>query len=384
MTRHRFDNLERRLLRAVRGDDYTRREGECRLAPEWLILCINNFCNLHCRMCDVGLGASDTVFYANLIGDHPQNMSLDLLNTILDQAAVFRPAPRIGLAYTEPLIHARILDFCEAIARRRQFVSITTNGYLLPKLAGDLVACGVDHITVSVDGSEAVHDRVRRCDGSFSRLYEGVETLNQAKSKANRQTPVVQFSYTLTDENYTDMVNFVKQVAPLQPDRLVFSHLNFISAEMAHVHNMTYQRDLRVVRSNLGDMDLGGIVLADMGQALRELKAYVGSMAKPPRLTIVPDLSDLRELEVFYRKPLTFIGSRRCTDPWRLMMIKTDGVVIPAHGRCFNFPVGRVTDRPLKEIWNSDRYLELRGILKSAGGMLAACSRCCRVIGKPR
>ena len=229
-----------------------------------------------------------------------------------------------------------------------------------------------------------MHDRVRRCDGSFSRLYEGVEKLNHAKAKANRQTPVVQFSYTLTDENYTDMVNFVKQVAPLQPDHLIFSHLNFITAEMAHVHNATYQRDLRVVRSNLGDMDLGRIVLEDMGQALHELKAYVGSLAKPPRLTIVPDLSDLRELEVFYRKPLTFIGGRRCTDPWRLMMIKTDGVVIPAHGRCFNFPVGRVTERPLKEIWNSDRYVELRGVLKNAGGTLPACSRCCGVIDKPR
>ena len=75
MTRHRFDNLERRLLRAVRGDDYTRREGECRLAPEWLILCINNFCNLHCRMCDVGLGASDTVYVVEIRFSIPQARS---------------------------------------------------------------------------------------------------------------------------------------------------------------------------------------------------------------------------------------------------------------------------------------------------------------------
>ncbi|MFQ5754132.1 MAG: radical SAM protein, partial [bacterium] len=130
----RIQNLQRKFLRTILGDDYTRSENTCRAAPEWLVLCINNFCNLHCKMCDVGLDEKHTVFYANLIGKNPQNMTLQLLNTILEQAESFWPRPRIGLAFTEPLVHVHILDFCRAIAQRGFYCSITTNGYLLPQL----------------------------------------------------------------------------------------------------------------------------------------------------------------------------------------------------------------------------------------------------------
>mgnify|MGYP001301817469 CR=1 FL=1 len=54
------------------------------------------------------------------------------------------------------------------------------------------------------------------------------------------------------------------------------------------------------------------------------------------------------------------------------MMVKTDGIVIPAHGRCYDFPVGNLTDTPLEELWNNARFLEFRKLLKHAGGTLPA------------
>ena len=66
-----------------------------------------------------------------------------------------------------------------------------------------------------------------------------------------------------------------------------------------------------------------------------------------------------------------------------MMMIRTDGTVIPAHGRCYNFPVGNVTERPLPELWNNTRFRTFRQTLREAGGTLPACARCCGVIGKP-
>ena len=111
------------LVHAILGDDYDRPDGHCRLGPEWLVLVVNNFCNLHCRMCDVGLGESASVFWTHMIGDDRRNMSLEMLVTILDQASAFRPRPRIGLAFTEPLIHPRIVDFCRAAVDRGFFCS---------------------------------------------------------------------------------------------------------------------------------------------------------------------------------------------------------------------------------------------------------------------
>jgi Fe-coproporphyrin III synthase len=383
ITRHRLDNVRRRALRRVRGDDYDRNDGRCLAAPEWLVLVVNNFCNLRCKMCDVGLHDTRSVFYAHLIGTDPRNMSLELLETVLAQASRFSPRPRVGLAFTEPLIHKHIVAFCRAIVRAGFFCSITTNGYLLPRLAEELVEIGVHEIVVSVDGPAAVHDSIRGRAGSFRRLFDGVTELNRARTEARRKQPVVRFSYTLTDENYEHMLDFVKEVERLRPASFNFSHLNFISSEMADVHNARWRDVLPVTRSNLGSIEPGAIPLAPMWDALQELKAYARSHDSLPPVTIVPDLSSPSRLETYYRRPLQFVGGRRCTDPWRMLMIRTDGTVIPAHGRCYDVPVGQIREEPLTSIWNNDAFRDFRRLLQENDGTLPACARCCGVIGKP-
>ncbi|MCA1553755.1 MAG: radical SAM protein, partial [Chloroflexi bacterium] len=194
-----LDRVRRRITRAALGDDGTRSDGRCRLAPQWLVLGINNICNLKCKMCDVGLGDHSTVFWANLIGDQPQNMTLELLNEILRQAKAFHPRPKIGLAFTEPLIHPRILDFCRAIVSAGFYCQITSNGSTLPRLADPLVEIGVHELVISVDGPPAVHDHIRGRAGTFAKVYEGVERLNAAKARRNTATPSLRFSFTITD-----------------------------------------------------------------------------------------------------------------------------------------------------------------------------------------
>src|SRR5215211_5840287 len=130
-------------------------------------------------------------------------------------------------------------------------------------------------------------------------------------------------------------------------------------------------------------MDIGAIPIATMWDALQELKAYSRSQASLPPVTIVPNLATPSALETYYRRPLEFVGGRHCTDPWRMLMIRTDGTVIPAHGRCYNVPVGQVVTEPLTSIWNSAPFQGFRRLLQENGGTLPACARCCGVIGKP-
>lgn len=379
----RFATLYRRTAALVAGDDVDRADGRCRLGPEWLVLVVNNFCNLHCRMCDVGLGESASVFWTHMIGDDRRNMSLEMLRAILEQASDFRPRPRIGLAFTEPLIHPRIVEFCRAVVGRGFFCSITSNGFMLPQLADTLVDAGLSEITVSIDGPEEVHDRVRGRAGSFRRLYEGIEKLNEAKRRRRVSHPRIRLSYTITDENATAMVAFVRAVEPLQPSALCFSHLNFITDEMAAAHNASYGGPYAVARSNLGTIEPERIDLDAMWRALAELKAYARSRPGFPALVIVPDLAARSDLDVYYREPMTFVGGRSCTDPWRMMMVRTDGTVIPAHSRCYNVPLGNIGETTLSAMWNNAQALAFRRTLKAAGGTLPACARCCGVIGKP-
>jgi MoaA/NifB/PqqE/SkfB family radical SAM enzyme len=377
----RLVTLQQKMAVRVFGEDAERADGRCRFAPEVLVLCINNFCNLKCRMCDVGIGEKASVFWANMIGDDPGNMSLDLLRQVLDGAQEFRPLPRIGLAFTEPLIHVQILDFCREIKQRGFFCTITSNGFMLPQRAEALADIGVDEITISIDGPAEIHDRIRGRKGSFARLYDGIEKLHVARARTGQATPVVGISTTITDLNYGHLRACLEAIAPLRPSIVNFAHLSFITDGMAAAHNAHYDGDLHVEHSCLGEMDLGSIDLARLADEIGAAKAF--AHAEGLAVTFHPDLTTVEQLARYYREPEQYIGGRRCTDPFKMMMVKTDGTVIPAHSRCYNYPVGRVHDTPLLAIWNNARYTAFRRLLHYEGGTLPGCMRCCGVVGKP-
>jgi radical SAM protein with 4Fe4S-binding SPASM domain len=373
------DKVARRILRP----DVEQSDGRCRFAPEWLILCINNFCNLKCRMCDVGIGEQASVFYANMIGADPGSMSIEMLRRVLDSAAEFRPRPRIGLAFTEPLNHARILDFCNEISSRGFFSSMTSNGFMLPQRAEGLVKSGLDQITISVDGPPELHDTIRGRKGSFARLYEGIEKLNEAKARTGKSTPLVRISATVNDLNYRDLRNLLRALAPLRPEHINIGHLSFITPEMADAHNAIYSGDLHVGRSCVGEMDLAVIDPAELAVEIASAREFAAQQDPPLYVTFHPDLRTAEELEQYYHRPEEYVGGRRCTDPFKMMMVNTDGTVIPAHSRCYNYPVGNIKETSLTQIWNNARYVAFRQMLHQAGGTLPACTRCCGVIGKP-
>jgi len=58
-------------------------------------------------------------------------------------------------------------------------------------------------------------------------------------------------------------------------------------------------------------------------------------------------------------------------------MIKSDGSVIPAHGRCYNLTIGNIYNDDLNKIWNGEIIKKFRLNLNKNGGLLPACSRCC-------
>ena len=277
-----WTQLRRRWAHLTTGDDYARGDGFCRLPPRWLAVCINNHCNLKCRMCDVGLGDRSTMFWANFIGDAPQNMSEDLLQEILLAASAFRIPPKIALAATEPLIH---------------------------------------------------------------------------------------------------LLDFVRSVSPLKPKRILISHLNFINSEIAAKHNQRHSGDLPVICSNLGTMHPGDFDTEAIWRGIQALNREARGRGSA-QVHQTPKLGSKKEVDRYYKEPTRFVGDRCCTDPWNSMWIKTDGTVNPAHGRCYNFPVGHIPSEDLSSIWNSGRFVEFRQKLLRAGGALPACARCCGTIGK--
>jgi cyclic pyranopterin phosphate synthase len=83
----------------------------------------------------------------------------------------------------EPLLREGVVDF---ISQLRQIegladVAITTNGYLLPEMAGELAAAGAPRVTVSLDSMDpGKFAKITRTPRSYEKVMAGIEAALEA------------------------------------------------------------------------------------------------------------------------------------------------------------------------------------------------------------
>ncbi len=174
--------------------------------PQVIYMVLNGRCNLKCKMCDVGTHTLDTSFYDKLAlfkGD----IDLDRLKTFIDSVQHFNPL--ISFTSTEPLLYKWLTEISRYIKSKNMDLSITTNGYLLPKFAEEFVKTGVDSISISLDGPSQIHNEIRGVSDSFEKAIDGLERLERLKRKYNKKYPLVSINYTITEYNYDQLVNFI-------------------------------------------------------------------------------------------------------------------------------------------------------------------------------
>ena len=345
--------------------------GRLAFGPTHVVLGVNNFCNLHCVMCDVGTGNSETNFGANLVGARARSMPIELFRHIADAMVAFCPDAQLGFAFTEPLAWRPIGEALTLARARGLQSSVTTNGLMLLRHIDDLAHGQCRSLYVSLDGPEAVHDRIRRHPGSYARAVAGIEAL-----AARPGAPDISVYCTITELNVGALRPFLQEMSRLPLQRVGLLHNNFVTEGQAEAHNALHGGLLHATASNVFLTDPGRIDLDGLAEELQEIERT----AWPFPVLIQPGLTSREALETYYRRPETPIG-RACRDASRILMIDADGEAIPVHGRCFRFPIGNVREQSLASLWNHARLAELRRSLRRAGGLLPACSRCCSGFG---
>jgi Fe-coproporphyrin III synthase len=336
--------------------------------PEWIVLGVNNLCNMSCKMCDVGIGYEGSNFYANLMGAKPLNMPLELAEQIFLETARHFPKTKIGYAFTEPIIYPHLVESLAIADRLGLYTSMTTNALKLRNLASDLAQAGLDDIFISLDGPAEVHNEIRGNKKSFEWAVEGMEKVFGLSGKK----PRISIFCTITEWNIGRLREFVSYFKGMPLGSMGFMHTNFVTDEVAARHNAIYAGKYPATASNMAVIDLTKM---DLKLLWEEISA-IRSMDLGFPVTFSPNFKDYLAMEYYYSNPGALIG-KICNDSFRMMMIKTDGTVIPAHGRCYQHTVGNLATQSLPEIWNSPAFGAFRADLMAAGGLLPACARCC-------
>src|SRR5690606_248419 len=120
-------------------------------------------------------------------------------------------------------------------------------------------------------------------------------------------------------------------------------HSNFITEEMAAVHNQLYAHRYPATVSDVEQVTFEAFDLPRLEEELKRIR----SGNYPCEVSVHPDIPALQQLTDYYQHPQKRVGTS-CMDVFNMLMIKSDGSVIPAHGRCYNRTVGNLYTEELK------------------------------------
>jgi len=334
--------------------------------PGTIFLVINSFCNLHCRMCDVGQKQKGTQFFKNMVKDTDE-WSLDELKRFIDDVQSFNPI--IAITSTEPLLHKNIIAICEYIKRSGLFLQLTTNGYLLEQVSRDLVKSKVDEIFISLDGPERIHNYIRGNDYSYQKAVAGISAVNDWKMQLQMSTPRCKINYSISNYNYHCLIEFLENVKDLDIEHITFSHLNFITREMARKHNALLQNIYRATPSSISSTNLNDIDIDVLSAQISMAKKYYQN------ISFVPDLRE-KELFTYYKMPEIFLDNyKHCIVPWRAAQVLANGD-LAISTRCYHLDLGNVHQYPFLQLWNGPLMKKFRKDLRNEHAF-PACSRCC-------
>lgn len=135
----------------------------------YLRLSVTELCNLRCRYCMPADGVCKKA--------HEEMLTEEEIALAVETAAELG-INKLRITGGEPLIKKNIVSICErtaAVPGIRE-VCITTNGVLLPQLAGPLKKAGVRRLNISLDTLDAEKYRYITRLGSLDDAVKGIET----------------------------------------------------------------------------------------------------------------------------------------------------------------------------------------------------------------
>ena len=357
--RHR----RRRYERSIRSF-LDLKDGKAGRLPAGLVYEATMRCNLHCEFCYVG----DLL---NIEGEWREEMTLDALR----KAFPDNPGFQVNLTGGEIFMRKDIMSVLELFREKGYACGyLTTNGTIITEeraeALADLAATGfLKHISVSIDGPGEMHDNARGLKGTFERTCAGLKRVQEAARR--KHAPLrVSINTTVTHESLEALDQMVDVAQELGVDAIGMNHLMFSTPEeVAETVRHLGGEDASVIATYITpDPGLDIEVVREKVAALEE-KCREKNVLFDFRPKVHPQLIDN-----YYTPGAKLEG--RCLYPFLHARVSFSGKVYFCP--FIRVEVGDLAHSSLEEIWNGERYVDLRRRLVE-NGIFPVCRRCCKV-----
>ncbi len=309
----------------------TLRTGRIRSLPI-AILMPHSSCNCRCVMCDIWQGNANQ-----------QQLNYADFESLLDS---FRKLGTrwVILSGGEALMNPNLFQLCRLLKDNGiQKISILSTGLLLKRFAAEVVE-GVDEVIVSLDGSEPIHDAIRRVPRAYRRLREGVQAV-----KALRPDFAISGRCVIQRLNFADWSNIVDAAHDINLDQI-----SFLAAD---VSTDAFNRPERWDEPRIAEVNLLPEQLLELRNVLEALildyandfgSGYIAE--SPAKLWRIHDYYAALHGEA----PFPAV---QCNAPWVSAVVEADGTIRPCY---FHRPMGNIRQTPLIELINRPEEIAFR------------------------
>jgi len=321
-------------------------------------------CNLHCEFCYVG----DLL---NLEGEWRQELGVDALRRAFPE----QDGLQVSLTGGEIFMRKDIMGVLGLFQEKGYACGyLTTNGTIIDDeradALADLAQAGfLKHISVSIDGPGELHDLARGQKGTFKRTADGLRRLQDAARR--KGAPLrVSINTTVAHESLEALDEMVEVAEELGVDAIGLNHLMYSTPqEVAETVRIIGAPDASVIAT---------FVTSDPGvrpNRVREKVARLQARCRERNIRFDYRPKVHEPLIDNYYTPGTPL-SGRCLYPFLNARVSFSGKVYFCP--FIRVEVGDLTESTFEDIWNGERYVELRRRLLEHK-LFPVCRRCCKV-----
>jgi len=333
--------------------------------PSFVSFTLTNACNLRCTMCGQW---SPEGYIRSGQGYRGRPLDLEEWKRLADEI-VRHGVSSVLLRGGEPLMFPGIVPLLEHLRGLGLFVSIDSNGTRLGDFAADLVRLGGIHVTVSVDGTEAVHDAVRGLPGCFAQIRNSLARL----AELDRGTPPRisrSICFTISPWSVRALGEMPEVARSLGVETICIVPYCYVPTRSGE----EWEEEIRSLTGGTAFSWRGfrheqsGVGPAEFATQHERFVATLGKLSSYPYLPLTAG-----EYRTWFAESTAPVGPGECSNVERLIDIQPTGEA----NFCVDLPdgsLGNVRQSSIAEIWNGGRARGFRE--RRRRGPLGACARC--------
>jgi len=307
-------------------------------------------CNLRCTHCYVYRSARAVGRVAHLRETRPVSFWQGVVQSAPD-------AIRVHFTGGELMAYPAIFELLESTAGRFPF-SLSTNGTLLdPAACKRLVGLSPHHVTVSILGTEPIHDAITGVAGSFGRAVRAIKDLARLLPAGR-----VSVNFVLLPENAPVIVDVTRFVETLGVAGLV---IQLFDPALNRCGVVAGVRDVPPPRR----LDWSGVDLDGVEQTLEEINR------RDSRDLAVLLASSMTPAEIVdYLSGEFDINRWTCSEVFDTMRCSPAGKVYTCNG----LEIGALDRQSVLELWHSERFTAFRQAYSNTV-LQPGCEGCCKI-----